>query len=111
MLRAPSQVPPHFLVPVIAARSQLLLKSVLKIFENVVWSNSLLRHCKIQTLLKINCCMAVISALRVTQHIIDIVLNFSLEIEFNTLRFINYIYNFRLCSTYAAATSAKSMIN
>ena len=32
------------------------------------WSNSLLRHFKIQTLLKINCCMAAISAFRVTQH-------------------------------------------
>ena len=32
------------------------------------WSNSLLRHFKIQTLLKINCCMTAISAFRVTQH-------------------------------------------
>ena len=32
------------------------------------WSISLLRHFKIQTLLKINCCMATISAFRVTQH-------------------------------------------
>ena len=32
------------------------------------WSISLLRHFKIQTLLKINCCMAAISAFRVTQH-------------------------------------------
>ena len=32
------------------------------------WSISLLRHFKIQTLLKINCCMAVISSFRVTQH-------------------------------------------
>ena len=32
------------------------------------WSNSLLRHFKIQTLLKVNCCMAAISAFRVTQH-------------------------------------------
>ena len=31
-------------------------------------SISLLRHFKIQTLLKINCCMAAISAFRVTQH-------------------------------------------
>ena len=46
----------------------LLLRSVLKLFENVEWSNSLLRHIKIQTLLKINCCMAAISAFRVTQH-------------------------------------------
>ena len=45
--------------------SQLLLKSVSKLFENVEWSNSLLRHFKILTLLKINCC---ISAFRVTQH-------------------------------------------
>ena len=57
-----------FLVPVVAACSQLLLKSVLKLFENVEWSNSLLRRFKIQTLLKINCCMAAISAFRVTQH-------------------------------------------
>ena len=64
----PSQIPPRFLVPVIAACSQLLLKSVSKLFENVEWSNSLLRHFKIQTLLKINCCMTAISAFRVTQH-------------------------------------------
>ena len=32
------------------------------------WSNTLLRHFKIQTLLKIICCMAAISAFRVTQH-------------------------------------------
>ena len=32
------------------------------------WSNSLLRHFKIQTLLNINCYMAAISAFRVTQH-------------------------------------------
>ena len=32
------------------------------------WSISLLRHFKIQTLLKINCCMAAISAFRVMQH-------------------------------------------
>ena len=38
------------------------------LFENVEWSISLLRHFKIQTLLKINCCMAAISAFRVTQH-------------------------------------------
>ena len=53
---------------VIAACSQLLLKSVSKLFDNVEWSNSLLRHFKIQTLLKINFCMAAISAFRVTQH-------------------------------------------
>ena len=32
------------------------------------WLNSLLRHFKIQTLLKMNCCMAAISTFRVTQH-------------------------------------------
>ena len=57
-----------FLVPVVAACSQFLLKSVSKLFENVEWSNSLLRHFKIQTLLKINCCMAAISAFGGTQH-------------------------------------------
>ena len=57
-----------FLVPVVAVCSQLLLKSVSKLFENVEWSNSLLRHFKIQTLLKINCSMAAISAFGVTQH-------------------------------------------
>ena len=35
-----------FLVPVVAACSQLLLKTILKLFENVEWSNSLLRHLK-----------------------------------------------------------------
>ena len=64
----PSQIPPRFLVPVIAACSQLLLKSASKLFENVEWSNSLLRHFKIQTLLKINCCRAAISTFRVMQH-------------------------------------------
>ena len=64
----PSQIPPRFLLPVIAACSQLLLKSVSKLFENVEWSNSLQRHFKIHTLLKINCCVAAISAFRVTQH-------------------------------------------
>ena len=68
MLRAPSQIPPRFLVRVIAACSQLLLKSVSKLFENVEWSISPLRYFKIQTLLKINCCMAAISAFRATQH-------------------------------------------
>ena len=48
--------------------SQLLLKSVSKLVENVEWSISLLRHFKIQKLLKINCCMAGIRAFRVTQH-------------------------------------------
>ena len=57
-----------FLVPVVAAYSQLLLKSVSKLFEHVEWSNSLLRHFKIQMLLKINCNMAAISAFGVTQH-------------------------------------------
>ena len=56
------------LVPVVAACSQLLLKSVSKLFENVEWSNSFLRHFKIQTLLKVNCSMAAISACGVTQH-------------------------------------------
>ena len=45
-----------------------LQKSVSKLFENVEWSKSLLRHFKIQTLLKINCSMAAISASGVTQH-------------------------------------------
>ena len=59
-----------FFVPVVAACSQLLLKSVSKLFENLEWSNSLLRHFKIQTLLKINCCLAAISysAFGVTQY-------------------------------------------
>ena len=57
-----------FLVPVVAACNQLLLKIVWKLFENVEWSNSLLRHFKIQTLLKINCSVAAISAFGVTQH-------------------------------------------
>ena len=64
----PSQIPPRFLLPVIVSCSQLLLKSISKLFENVEWSISLLRHFKIQTLLKINCCMAAISSFRVTQH-------------------------------------------
>ena len=69
-LTAPSAFsnPITFLVPVIAACRQLLLKSISKLFEDVEWSNSLLRHFKIQTLLKINCCMVAISAFRVTQH-------------------------------------------
>ena len=57
-----------FLVPAVAACSQLLLKSVSKLFENVEWSSSLLRHFKIQTLLKINCSMEAISAFGVTQY-------------------------------------------
>ena len=75
-------------IPVVAACSQLLLKSVSKLFENVEWSNGLLRHFKIQTLLKINCSMAAISAFGVTQH--SQIFHFSLEIEFSALRFINY---------------------
>ena len=63
----PYQIPPSFLVPVIAVCGQLRLKCVSKLFENVEWLNSLLRHFKIQILLKINCCMAVISAFHVTQ--------------------------------------------
>ena len=57
-----------FLAPVVAGCSQLLLKNISKLFENVEWSNSLLRHFKIQTLLKINGSMAAISAFGVTQH-------------------------------------------
>ena len=45
--------------------------------------------------------MAAISAFRVTQH--SQFFHFSLEIEFNVLRFINYTIP-RLCSTYAVAT-------
>ena len=45
--------------------------------------------------------MAAISAFRVTQH--SQTFHFSLEIEFNALRFINYTIP-RLCSTYAVAT-------
>ena len=48
-----------------------------------------------------NCCMAAISAFRVTQH--SQIFHFSLEIEFNPLRFIDYTIP-RLCSTYAVAT-------
>ena len=70
-----------FLVPVVAACSQLLLKSVSKLFENVEWSNSLLRHFKIQTLLKINCSMAAISAFGVTQHSQIISLSFRNRIQ------------------------------
>ena len=91
-----------FLVPVVAACSQLFLKSVLKLFENVEWSNSLLRYFKIQTLLKINCCMTAVSASGVTRNIARF-FHFSLEIEFNALRFINYTIP-RLCSIYAVAT-------
>ena len=66
--RAPSQIPSRFLVPVIATCSQLLLKRVSNFLKNVELSNNLLRHLKIQTLLKIICCMKAISAFRVTQH-------------------------------------------
>ena len=45
--------------------------------------------------------MAAISAFRVTQH--SQIFHFSLEIEFNALRFINYTIP-SLCSTYAVAT-------
>ena len=64
-------------------------------------SNSLLRHFEIQMLLKINCCMAACSAFRVMQH--SQIFHFSLEIEFNAFRFINYTIP-RLCSTYAVTT-------
>ena len=60
------------------------------------WSNSLLGHFKIQTVLKINCC---------TRNIARF-FHFSLEIGFNPLRFINYTIP-RLCLTYAVATLAK----
>ena len=43
-------------------------KKRFKAFQKCEWSNSLLRHFKIRTLLKINCCMASISAFGVTQH-------------------------------------------
>ena len=46
--------------------------------------------------------MAAIRAFRVTQHS-QIFFHFSLEIEFNALRFINYTVP-RLCLTYAVAT-------
>ena len=52
---------------------------------------------KIQTLLKINCCTLLVS------RNIARFFHFSLEIEFNALRFINYTIP-RLCSTYAVAT-------
>ena len=45
--------------------------------------------------------MAANSAFGVTQH--NQIFHFSLEIEFNALRFINYTIS-RLCSTYAVAT-------
>ena len=45
--------------------------------------------------------MAECSAFRVMQH--SQIFHFSLEIEFNALRFINYTIP-RLCSTYAVAT-------
>ena len=66
----PSQIPPCFSHTCSCCRQSITfnIKSVSKLFENVEWSNSLLSHFKIQTLLKINCCMAAISAFRVTQH-------------------------------------------
>ena len=48
--------------------------------------------------------MAAINAFRVTQH--SQIFHFSLEIEFNALRFINYTIP-RPCSTYAVATIVK----
>ena len=73
------------------------------LFKNVEWSNSPLRHFKIKTLLRINCSMAAISAFGVTER--SQIFHFSLETEFNALRFINYTIP-RLCSTYAVATIA-----
>ena len=90
-----------FLVPVVAACSQLLLKSVSKLFENVEWSNSLLRHFKIQTLLKINCSMTAISAFGVTQHSQIFSLFFRNRIQCIALY---QLHNSQLCSTYAVAT-------
>ena len=49
--------------------------------------------------------MAAISAFRVTQHIARF-FHFSLEVESNALRFINYTIP-RLCSNYAVATIKK----
>ena len=103
MLRAPSQIPPRFLVSVIVACSQLLFKSVSKLFENVEWSTSLLRHFKIQTLLKINCCMAAISAFRVTRH------NQIFSVFFRNRIQCIALYQSSLCSTYAVATLEKLM--
>ena len=82
---------------------QLLIQSVSKLFENVEWSHSLLRHFKIQTLSKINCCMAAIIILmsRNTARFF----HFSFEIEISALRFINYTIH-RLHSTNVVATSA-----
>ena len=48
--------------------------------------------------------MTAISAFGVTQH--SQIFHFSLEIEFNALRFINYTIP-RLCSTYAVASLMK----
>ena len=45
--------------------------------------------------------MAAISAFRVTQH--SQIFHFSLDIEFNALRFVNYTVP-KFCSTYAVAT-------
>ena len=46
----------------------ITFKKRFKLYENVEWSNSLLRHFKIKTLSKINCSMAAITAFGVTQH-------------------------------------------
>ena len=76
---------------------------VSKLFENVEWSNSLLRHFKIQMLLKINCCMAVISAFCVTQVSQISSLIFRNRIQGIALLIINYTVP-KLCSIYAVAT-------
>ena len=86
------------LVPVVAACSQLLLKSVSKLFENVEWSNSLLRHFKIQTFFAVWQQLALLVSRNIARFF-----HFSLETEFNALRFINHTIP-RLCSTYAVAT-------
>ena len=52
--------------------------------------------------------MAAISAFGVTQH--GQIFHFSLEIEFNTLYFINYTIP-RLCSTYTMATLCTKATN
>ena len=90
-----------FLVPVVAACSQLLSKRVSKLFENVEWSNSLLKHFKIQTLLKINCSMAAISASGVRPHSQSFSLFFRNRIQCIALY---QLHNSSLCSTYAVAT-------
>ena len=55
-----------------------------------------------ETLLKINCSMAAISAFGVTQH--SQIVSVSLETEFNALRFISYTIPRLFLSTYAVAT-------